>query len=576
MSDGAGKARASVDGETVVLKFGSSILRGTDDLPRVVAEIYRHVRKGDRVVAVVSAFDGETDALIAEAERFDANGDNVHAPRLIAIGEEKSAAYLALACDQAGLAAKVMGPAALALRASGHPRRADPLGLNVEALRFALANFEVVIAPGFFAIGAQDEPVLLGRGGTDLTAIILAAELGLGEASLLKDVDGVYDHDPAKSVNGAKRYAAISYDEARDVAGALIQTRAIDYAKARSIAVRVGRLAAADETFVGPRTVPPSQTETPAPLKVALAGCGVVGSGLADLLLGQEADLTLDAVMVRDLKRARPASTAGAAFVTSLDALFEREPDIVVDVLSSGDVGRELTFAALKRGVPVVSANKQALADDMVELAALSAATGGALEYAASVGGGAPMVETVRRVAGVRPIAAMEAIVNGTVNFILSELAARRGFDDAVKAAQEAGFAEADPTADLSGADAVAKAKILAFEAFRAPIEGAISHEALDEAKLAEIAAAPGVWRQVTRITLEEGGSPGAEVAYRRIEPGDFLFDLKGERNAIRIETRDGAVFTAKGRGAGAIPTAHALLGDLGAIRRTRLRARQG
>lgn len=569
-------ANGGENGDVVVLKFGSSILRDADDLPRVVAEIYRRVRKGERVVAVVSAFAGETDALIAESARFDANGDNIHAPRLVALGEERTAALLALACDQTGLAVKVLTPAEMGLRASGDPRNADPLGIDRAAFDFALETCEVVVCPGFFAVGAKDEPVLLGRGGSDLTAIIIAAELGLGEASLLKDVDGVYDHDPAKSLDGARRFARISYDDAREVSGELIQPRAIDYAEARGVAARVGRLAAAGETVVGKRTTPPEPVEGKAPLKVALAGCGVVGSGLADLLLGQEADFTLSAVLVRDLKRARPASTDGAAFVTSLDELLAQEPDIVVDALSSGDIGRDLTFAALKRGIALASANKQAIADDIVELAELSRTIGCPLEYAASVGGGAPMVETVRRVAGVRPIAAMEAIVNGTVNFILSELASGRAFDEAVKAAQEAGFAEADPSADLSGADAVAKAKILSFEAFGDAISGPVLHEALGEAKLAEIAAAPGVWRQVTRIARGADGAPAAEVVYRRIEPGDFLHDLKGERNAIRIETRDGAVFTARGRGAGAVPTAHAILGDLGAIRRARLRRGEG
>ena len=562
--------KSGAEPATVVLKFGSSILRTPDDLPRVVAEIYRHQRKGVKVVAVVSAFDGETDCLIAEAESYGADRDSAHAPRLVSLGEDRAAALLAIACDQAGLSARVLNASDLGFRATGHPRRADPLGVNRDALHHALANNDVVIAPGFVAIGSEGEPVLLGRGGSDLTAIVLASELELSEAVLLKDVDGVYDQDPAKAGDSAKRYNEISYADALEVAGELVQSRAINHASRRGVSIQVGRLGAADDTLISEQTSAPT-VSVPAPLlRVALAGCGIVGSGVADLLQGHSEDFELCAVLVRDLEKPRPESANHAKFVSSVDDLFAQNPDIIVDVLSSGELGLTLTEQALTKGVGISSANKQALADDLERLQKLATENNAVLDYSASVGGGASMVELVRRAAASSEIVSIDAIVNGTVNFILSKLAAGRAFDEAVKAAQDAGFAEADPTADLSGADAVAKAKILAWEAFGEAIKSPVTHEALDEAMLKQIGASSGVWRQVTTIVRDERGVPAASVAYEQIEEGDFFWDIGGERNAIRITTADGGIFTAKGRGAGAVPTAHSILGDLGVMRRRR------
>ena len=551
----------------VVLKFGSSVLRTTDDLPRVIAEIYRITRQGVKVIAVVSAFAGETDRLIAEATNAGAFEDSVFAPRLIALGEERAAALLALACDEAGLQPRVMTARSLDLHASGHPARAEPTSLNQSKLLEALGENDVIITPGFVAIGDNDEPVLLGRGGTDLTAIILAEALGLGEATLVKDVDGVFDRDPAKYADAARRYGHISYDDALERAGELVQARAIKRAAKDEIDINVRRLGVRHATIVGARSDAPGEPcETP-PLRVALAGCGIVGSALADLIAQHAQDFDLCGVMVRDLKKKRPESLGAAKVVTSQEALFETKPDIIVDVLSSGDVGLELTRNALARRVSIASANKQALADELKDLAGLGDQNGAALQFSASVGGGAPMIETVRRARKQGQISSIKAVVNGTVNYILSELALGRDFQSAVEAAQRAGFAEADPTADLSGADAIAKAKILAREAFDLATDEDFPCQALDEDALAEISGSPGIWRQVTTVTCQDGVARG-EVAIVKVSSDDFLAELPGEANAIKLVMADGSEVCVRGRGAGPVPTAHSVFSDLGFIRR--------
>lgn len=230
-----------------VVKFGSSVLRDRRDLSAVATEIAQLRKGGQKAVAVVSAFAGETDALFAEAAAAGGAASR-HAPRLVALGEEKSAALLAIACEGAGLDVAVLGAEALSLRAGGSLTDAHPIAVGVAKLTQELGCRDAVIIPGFVALNESREPVLLGRGGSDLTAVFLASALGLAETTLMKDVDGVYDRDPAKG--GAKRYATLDYARAREVAGKLLQPKAIDFAAAHGVALRVRRLNGDEGTVV--------------------------------------------------------------------------------------------------------------------------------------------------------------------------------------------------------------------------------------------------------------------------------------------------------------------------------------
>ncbi len=242
--------------DVVVLKFGSSVLRTKDDLPSVVSEICRQSREGCKMVAVVSAFAGETDALIAEAAAAGAAGNSRHAPRLVALGEEKSAALLAIACEAAHLDARILGAHELSLSAGGPVDDAHPKSIDADRLLDELTRRDVVIVPGFVALGEDGTPVLLGRGGSDLTAVFIASALGLAETMLIKDVDGVYDRDPAKA-DGALRYRLLDWQGAREVAGKLLQVKAIDFAASHDVAIRVRRLNGDHGTLVSSRRAAP-------------------------------------------------------------------------------------------------------------------------------------------------------------------------------------------------------------------------------------------------------------------------------------------------------------------------------
>lgn len=560
----------SVANEVIVLKFGSSVLRDTDDLATAVTEIYRHVRHGRKVVAVVSAFEGETDALYAQAASLGAGAESRHAPRLIALGEERSAALLAIACEGTGLDARIAGARQISLHAGGPVDDAHPESADVEALRYEIDRHEVVIVPGFVALGETGEPVLLGRGGTDLTAVFLAHALGLDGVTLVKDVDGVYDRDPAEAGAVARRYDRLSWDEARSVAGKLVQPKSIDFAAARETAIHVVRANAASGTTVAFHTDEPKAPITSKKLRIAVAGLGVIGEGAAFRTVADDNDYELCATLVRDASKPRADALASIPVHTDIDKFLSEKPEAIIDALPNGEAGAALIRAALSQGISIVSANKQAVAGSLAELHNLADANDAHLAYAASVGGGSPMAETAARAAKAGDIVEMTAILNGTVNFILDLMKNGAGFDDAVRRAQDAGFAEPDPTADLSGEDARAKIAILAYHAFGFDIDlDAIELEALDADRAAGFLKEGGVWKQLARIS-KNGSVLTACVRFERVDNDPFLRATPGESNVLRATTADGEVFVCKGKGAGRRPTVESLFADLGDIARDR------
>lgn len=566
----AAPAPAGGDLPVVVMKFGSSVLVDPADAPKAASDIYAEVRRGRRVVAVVSAFAGQTDRLLGEARALGLAHDNALLPAYVVQGEERAAALVALACDRIGLDAGTLSVRELGLRAEGPCEHARPVGLDRAALDRALERHEVVVVPGFGALSPEDRIVLLGRGGSDLTALVLAAELGLDSVQLVKDVDGLYDRDPNVDPD-ARRYDQASWAEARALGGGLVQPDALEVAEARRLKVEVRNYLDGHRTVVGPVSAPPRKAPPHRRLRVALAGCGVVGGGaLARLLVDPRVEVV--GLLVRDPARPRDVPGASQAalaplFVSSIDALLARRPDIVLEALSEADAGYEVIRAALARGVDVASANKQAVSRDPAGLLALAEANRASLLWSASVGGGAPMIETVRA-AG--PAVAFEAVLNGTVNFMLARLGAGAGFDQALSEARAAGFAEEDPSADLEGLDALAKVRLLAFEAFGVmPDAAEIPRDALQADALPPAGA-----RQVCRCE-RKGGRLVASVRLASTDLDPLFAGLKEEGNALKVVREDGSVVRCRGRGAGRWATAESLLADLSdlAARRIALQA---
>ena len=455
-----------------MLKFGSSVLVAEADYAAVALEIYRHVRNGEKVIAVVSALAGETDALLGQGAR--AGGDH---PALLArvarVGELHSAALMALALVRMGMAATTMDPHEMGLMAEGEPLDANLIRLDVAAVQARLASHDIVVVPGFTAGHADHGVVTLGRGGTDLSAVFFADRLDAHRVRLIKDVDGVYAEDPAKNPL-AERFAEMGYAEAAAASAGLIQPKAILAAESAGVLIEVAAMGAGEATTIADH---PARMAAPARLRllrVTLLGCGTVGAGVLGLLEERPDLFEVNPVLVR-----RPAGR-GARFTSDPAVAFAATPDLVIEVIGGADSSVDLLHAALRGGASVVTANKAMVAKHWDALQASAAAGGASLLFSAAVGGGVPVLEAVARVRAGDGIVSVEGIMNGTVNFLLGRLEQGCDFDEAVREAQLAGFAEADPSGDVDGHDAAQKLSLLVRAAFGAGVAPeAIAKESL-------------------------------------------------------------------------------------------------
>lgn len=231
-----------------VLKFGGSVLHGRASLPSVAAEIERFVARGLGIVAVVSALRGRTDLLLAECAVAEPPLSPLATAARVASGERECAALLAEELSRRGARVEVQDPAALELRAVGDPLDAEPSGLSVPRLRAALLRSRVVVVPGFVAVDAAGRTVLLGRGGSDLSALVLARALG-APCRLVKDVDGLHDRDPANGRAQPVRHAA--FDDVRVHGGRLVQPKALAYAMQHGLAFEIAAIGSDAPTAVG-------------------------------------------------------------------------------------------------------------------------------------------------------------------------------------------------------------------------------------------------------------------------------------------------------------------------------------
>jgi homoserine dehydrogenase len=317
---------------------------------------------------------------------------------------------------------------------------------------------------------------------------------------------------------------------------------------------------------------------------VALLGCGIVGGEVVRLLHEQADDLTRPHRRAagagrhrRAPARPRPRSTAGrpGLFTTDALGLIKRDDvDVVVEVVGGIEPARTWLLEALRSGKSVVTANKALLAEDGATLHRAAAEAGADLYYEASVAGAIPLLRPLRESLHGDRITRVTGIVNGTTNFILSSMdAAGTGFSEALEEATALGYAEADPTADVEGFDAAAKAAILASLAFHTRVTAADVHrEGITEVTAADMrrarrwAASSSCCASRPRGRCGVGaGAPGDDPAHA---PAGRVGDAF---NAVFVEAEAAGQLMFYGRGAGGAPTASAVIGDIVAVARNRL-----
>lgn len=554
-----------------ILKFGSSVLRAEEDLPLAVHEIYREWRRGAQVLAVVSAFGDTTDGLLARAESLCPEPEPSALAALLATGEAASAALLGLALARAGVPAKVLDPAQAGLHTTGGRLDAELVSADVGRLHEELRR-GVVVLPGFVGRDAEGGTTLLGRGGSDLTALFLAEQLG-GRCVLVKDVDGLYTSDPARpALLRPQRFERVSWKTAAAVGGKVVQPKAVRFAESHGLGFEITSPGAAVSTEVcaGPEMLSATSAPTP-PLRVALLGCGTVGGGVYERLTALPEFFEVIGVATRTPVRALSAGVPSHLVALGAEELIERDCDVVVELLGGVERADELVGHALRLGRHVVTANKALVAASGARLESLAAESGATLRYSAAVGGALPALETVERLAAHGRIKGVVGVLNGTTNFVLDLLAAGEDFDSAVRAAQASGFAEADPTLDLDGTDAAQKLSILARHAFGVRLDvdevRRVGLYQVDPARV-KAARAEGLAVKLVASCRRTGKGFEASVIQNELLLSHPLATTEGAENRLLVETEAGDCYLVAGRGAGRWPTTEAVLADLFDLRR--------
>ncbi|MCC9739392.1 homoserine dehydrogenase [Streptomyces sp. MNU89] len=326
------------------------------------------------------------------------------------------------------------------------------------------------------------------------------------------------------------------------------------------------------------------------PLKVALLGCGVVGSEVARIMTTHADDLTarigapveLAGIAVRRPDRVREGVPAELV-TTDATALVKRgDIDVVVEVIGGIEPARTLITTAFEQGASVVSANKALLAEDGAALHAVAQRHGADLYYEAAVAGAIPLVRPLRESLVGDKVNRVLGIVNGTTNFILDRMeTGGTGYSEALDEATALGYAEADPTADVEGFDAAAKAAILAGIAFHTRVRlDDVHREGITEVTAADIASARRMGRTVKLLAIceraEDGRSVTARVHPAMIPLSHPLASVREAYNAVFVEAEAAGQLMFYGPGAGGAPTASAVLGDLVAVCRNKLNGATG
>jgi len=313
-------------------------------------------------------------------------------------------------------------------------------------------------------------------------------------------------------------------------------------------------------------------------IRIGVLGCGNVGAAFVSLV-GEQAkqidartgvELAVTRVAVRNLSRVREIELDPALLTNdAADIVSDPDIDLVVEVIGGIEPARELISTALLGGKPVVTANKELLANVGVELFEIAEKAGVDLLFEASVAGGIPIVRALRESLRGEPITRVMGIVNGTTNYILTKMTEQGApYETALAEAQRLGYAERDPTADVEGFDAGAKAAIMASIASGTKVvAGHVYHEGISNISVADIEVARRLGYVVKLLAIIELDRDTGEVAVR-VHPAMVpvhhpLASVRDSYNAVFVEGQSVGSLMFYGRGAGGHPTASSVLGDV-------------
>ena len=319
-------------------------------------------------------------------------------------------------------------------------------------------------------------------------------------------------------------------------------------------------------------------------LKVGMLGAGVVGSQIARLLIANKSDLAsraganleLVSIAVKDSKLKRDGIPAALLTTDAKSIVNDPQIDLVIEVIGGIDPAKELILTALKNGKSVVTANKALLAKHGAELYAAADKANVDLYYEAAVAGAIPILRPLRESLVGDHVIRVMGIVNGTTNYILTKMDENgAAFTDALKEAQALGFAESDPSADIEGFDAAAKAAILAGLAFHSRVtDNDVYREGISKITAADVKVAKAMEMVIKLLAIAEltpEGAVSVRVHPALISRSHPLASVRESFNAVFVEAESAGQMMFYGKGAGGEPTASAVLGDLVAVARHRV-----
>jgi homoserine dehydrogenase len=325
------------------------------------------------------------------------------------------------------------------------------------------------------------------------------------------------------------------------------------------------------------------------PIRIGMLGCGVVGTGVARLLIEHAepirdragVPLQLQRIAVRNLAKKRDPSVDMTRLSGDAAAVVrDPEVDVVVEVMGGIEPARSLILEALRLGKPVVTANKELLAARGAELFDAADAVGVDLKFEASVAGAIPIIHPLKESLSGDRLRRVLGIVNGTTNYVLWRMATTgAAYSEALAEATELGYAEPDPSSDVEGFDAAAKCAILASLAFNARVvAGDVYREGITDVTAADIAAASRMGYTVKLLAIAElsDGEVSARVHPAMIPSTHPLASVGEAYNAVFVEGDAIGQLMFYGRGAGSLPTGSAVVGDLVDVARNRAQGAHG
>ena len=315
-------------------------------------------------------------------------------------------------------------------------------------------------------------------------------------------------------------------------------------------------------------------------VRIGMLGCGVVGASVARLLLADSAELSTRAGVKMELSRIavrtiKEHEGINAKLFTNdpFSVINDPEIDLIIELIGGIDPARELILTAIENGKSVVTANKALLASHGAEMFTAAYAKGEDIYYEASVAGAIPIIRPMRDSLAGDFVTRIMGIVNGTTNYILTKMHEDgREFSEALKEAQDLGFAESDPTADVEGFDAAAKAAILSGLAFHTRVTvGDVYREGISEITLEDVKIAKSMSHVIKLLAIAELTSTD-EISVRvhpvMLHQSHPLASVRDAYNAVFVEAESAGSLMFYGRGAGGAPTASAILGDVVAVAR--------